>query len=167
MEDSKMITYEFLEELNSFLFHASSAMYAGGGQEVITQHPGFTELEYPEGDWSYRDRYGGYDQSWGQEVVWHRRILVWTQLYGGGMAKLHHGNRQLADETFSFLKIALTENKDEKTFRPRGPWKFSDGIWKYEAKWSGNMVKFRGEETISKNGMPVFTHDFFGGLFIA
>jgi hypothetical protein len=99
-------------------------------------------------------------------VVWHKGQLLWTALYGGGMPQLHHGNKELAEETFSFLKHALSQDKDEKSFRPRGPRQFPEGIWKYESKWGGDIKKFRGEETIFKNGMPVFTHDFLGGLFI-
>jgi len=154
-----------LQELECFLGKAMKATYAGGGAEVDTEQPGFTELEFKEGKWYYRDSYTGFFQSWGRETVWLDGKPFWTQVYGGGMTKKFQDDKAFAHRTFDFLKKALSK-KVEK-FQPRGPKKFADGEWKYACAWNGDLARFRGCETISFKGEAVFTHDFVGGLVIA
>ena len=60
----------FKKELNEFLGKAMLATYAGSGPEADSG-TGFTELEFKEGDYLYRDSYTGFFQSWGREVVWY------------------------------------------------------------------------------------------------
>ncbi len=155
------------KHLNKFLGKASKETYAGGGGKVDEPwRKGFNELEYTDGDWCYRDSYTGFLRSWGQEVVWHKDEPYWMCLYGGGMLG-EYMNSSFANETFSFLKKALSAGDKEDRFQPRGPKDFAEGRWKYHCEVTGGIEKFDGHEEISCDGNVVFTHDFVGGLIIS
>ena len=155
---------DILKELNRFLGKASLATYSGSGPETDTQTSEFTELEFKEGTWSYRDSYTGFFQSWGRETVWYNEKPFWTQLYGGGMVKKFQNNSEFALKTFQFLKKAMSEREKIKDFQPRGPKHFAEDDWKYQCEWKGDITKFEGNEKILFKGKVVFTHDFLGGL---
>lgn len=154
-----------LKELNGFLGRASKATYPGGGGEVESWRTGFKELEYRENDWYYRDSYTGFLRSWGQEIVWQGDKPVWNCLYGGGMTD-NQLDSDFAENTFSFLKKALSAGDKEKIFVPRGPKELSEVSWHYKCNVEGSIAKFNGHESISYSGEVVFTHDFFGGIVI-
>ncbi|MDD5341461.1 MAG: DUF5680 domain-containing protein [Patescibacteria group bacterium] len=158
---------DFLKKLNRFLGKAALATYAGGGPEVDPEEPGFTELEYKQGDWFYKDSYTGFFQSWGREVVWYKKKPVWNQIYGGGMVKKYHHNFKFSHETFNFLKKALSAGEKKKLFQPRGPKKFKQGDWLYQCKWQGDITNFLGSEKIFYKNKVVFIHNFYGGLVVA
>ncbi|KKT87334.1 MAG: hypothetical protein A2119_01830 [Candidatus Colwellbacteria bacterium GWA2_46_10] len=153
-----------LDKLNDFLGKAALATYAGGGERVQPQRPGFYELKYREGDFYYRDSFAGYLSSHGQEVVWHKDKPVWMCSYAGGMTGSRKDDPAFADETFEFLKKAMRTGEKSKAFQPRGPKEFKDGDWEYKNDWSGGISEFKGHEEISNKGETVFIHDFFGGL---
>ena len=153
----------FKKELNEFLGKAMLATYAGSGPEADSG-TGFTELEFKEGDYLYRDSYTGFFQSWGREVVWYNGKPFWVHVYGGGMKEEFWDDKDFAHQTFQFLKKALSEGEKIEEFQPRGPKLFSDGDWKYECEWIGNITQFEGSENISLKDKIVFTHHFFGGL---
>lgn len=153
-----------LEELAGFLVKAKCRTYAGDGKEVEPQRPGFKELEFIEGDWEYRDSYVGFFFLHGQEVVRLRGKLVWVMGYYGGMAPMKQDDVAYAEETFSFLKKALL--KVEKTSPFRGPNSFCEGDWKYANSNIGDIINFRGTETIYHDGIFVFRQDYFGGLVV-
>lgn len=155
-----------LKELNVFLDQAALATYAGDGDEVPSQRLGYTEYEYREGLWLYRDSYSGHFQSWGQEIVWHNNLPFWTQAYGGGMEHKYAGDRDFSQQTVKFLKAALSQGDKSKKFQPRGPRSFTSGDWSYSAQWTGNIRKFEGSEAIMHQDRIVFTHNYFGGLFL-
>lgn len=152
-----------LTSVNGFLGRAYKATYAGGGGETKPWRKGFKELEYGEEGWYYRDSYTGYLRSWGQEVVWHNDIPMWTCLYGGGMTE-NHMDSNFADETFAFLKQVLSAGDRETIFQPRGPKEFSYGKFKYECRFKGDISNFSGNEFIYYDNETVFTHQFYGGL---
>lgn len=156
-----------LTSLKQFVGKAALATYAGGGGETKSQRLGFRELEFAEGDWSYRDSYAGLFRSWGQEVVWYSGKPFWNQIYGGGMSDAHLGDEKFALETFSFLKKALSAGEKKGSFQPRGPEDFTGGDWQYTCSWSGNISDFQGDEKILHNGEIVFTHVFKGGLILS
>ena len=114
------------DELFEFIDRAGKATYAGGGKEVKEpERAGFIELEYSEGDFSYRDSYTGYIRSRGTETVRYKSKPIWTSLYGGGMIE---SKEDLAHETFELLKKAMLQ--DEKGYLSlRGPHQFKDGDW--------------------------------------
>lgn len=77
-----------------------------------------------------------------------------------------HMNADFANTTFGFLKKAFLSGDKENTFQPRGPAKLRDGDWEYRCEVKGDIAKFSGHESITKNDKIVFTHQFFGGLAI-
>lgn len=156
---------KLLRDLNQFMGHASKVTYASSGGKVESWRKGFEELEYTEGDWYYRDSYTGSLRSWGQEVIWYKGEPIWSCLYGGGMTP-EKMDTTFARETFGFLKKAFLIGDKENTFQPRGPVDFQDGDWKYHCELNGDITKFKGTESISRNNTVVFTHDFVGGLVV-
>ncbi|MEK7459540.1 MAG: DUF5680 domain-containing protein [Patescibacteria group bacterium] len=156
---------KFILNLNNFLGMAMLKTYAGGGMEVNSKEEGFRELEYKDGDFYYKDSFGGHRQSWGREVVWYKDKPVWSQLYGGGMEKKYQNDKKFTHETFDFLKKAMSAGEKKEMFQPRGPTEYIEGDWKYEARWTGNIERFLGHEDILYKSEVVFTHDFFGGFY--
>lgn len=154
------------DSLASFFASAATSTYAGGAGYVPALRPGFNEMEYKQNEWSYRDSFIGYFKSWGQETVYYRDKPVWVQHYGGGMESQYVGNKDFAEETFSFLKQALFAGKKVGQFTPRGPKEFVQGAWKYVSGFRGVIAKFQGSEEIFYNNKLVFTHSFFGGIAV-
>lgn len=148
-------------QLLSFLDRAGKATYAGDGkQEVQPERPGFVELTYQEGDFSYRDSYTGYYRSRGMEVVRFQGKPVWTSMYGGGVIT---GKEQLAHQCFSFLKQALRSQEDGfVSFR--GAHMLEAGDWKHIYKQAGDWREFSGYEEIFYKGEVVFFHRIIGGV---
>jgi hypothetical protein len=161
---------ELFKKLNEFLEKAALVTYAGGGPGVDPEkaEKGMKELEYgnKDGEWYYKDSYGGFFQSWGREVVWHNGKPFWVQIYGGGMEQEFFDNVEFTHLTFDFLKKALSSGEKSNAFQPRGPKNFKDGGWSYSCEWQGDISKFKGSEVIKYEGKRVFTHEFDGGLFI-
>ncbi len=83
------------------------------------------------------------------------------------MTDKYKGNGEFADQTFGFLKKAMSAGDKASSFQPRGPKTFTDGDWSYQSKLEGDIVKFEGSESISYKGEIVFTHNFIGGLVVA
>ena len=155
---------EVLSALNYFLGKATKATYAGGGLRLETsQRPNFIELEYDEEPWSYRDSYAGFIRSVGHEVVWHEGRPFWSMTYYGGMTSEFTGSNEFAEQTFLFLKKAMSTGEKGVVFQPRGPDVFVDRNWKYECEWSGSISDFKGSEEIRFDGEIAFTHFFCGG----
>ncbi len=146
-------------ELYEFIKRAARATFAGNGEEVVSERPGFNELGYEEGELSYRDSYTGYIRSRGMEVVRFNGTPIWSSTYGGGMFE---GKEAYADETFEFLKKALfAEEPGFISFR--GPHEFIDGIWKYTYTQEGDINEFWGYEEIIFKNDPYFYHRIIGG----
>jgi hypothetical protein len=63
-----------------FLLAAKRSTYANQGDEatVTPLWPGSKQLEFREGDFSYRDVYIGMAYFAGQEIVMHREQPVWS-----------------------------------------------------------------------------------------
>lgn len=149
------------QELFSFIDRAGKSTYAGGGERLENpERKDFIELEYSEGDFYYRDSYTGFYRSRGMEIVRFLGKPVWTSAYGGGMTE---GNDHLANETFEFLKLALSQ--DSGGFMSfRGLESFSDGVWNYSYKQEGDVAEYSGYEEIHRDGKLVFFHRIIGGI---
>jgi hypothetical protein len=149
------------DELYNFILRATSATYAGSGSyEKVAERPGFLEMVYQDGKWHYRDSYTGFYRSSGSEVVRYHDQIVWASNYCGGMAK---GKETMAIETFHFLKKAmLAKPKDKQSFR--GPDYYQEGMYEYSYTQRGDVLSFSGYEEITKNGVPIFSHEIIGGV---
>lgn len=150
-------------DLANFIKKAASSTYAGGGEyEKFPERPGFFELVFAEGDWSYRDSYTGFYRSTGMEVVRFQNEIIWTTNYGGGMVE---GKNELAGQTFDFLKAAmLAKPSDWDSFR--GPNAFKEGSFEYKYSQTGDVSLFHGEEEIYYQSERVFFHRIIGGIVL-
>ncbi|VVB78803.1 Uncharacterised protein [uncultured archaeon] len=167
-----------LEELAEFLVKAKKATYAGDGKEVPSQRPGFKELEYNEGDFSYRDSYAGFFMAPGQEYVRFKGEPIWLMSYTGGMNQELFGDVDFAKQTFAFLKKALSLVNMSSPFR--GPAVFRSEKFEYSSSVKGDISSFKGRERIwhdseageKSNGINlydldyIFEQDYIGGLVI-
>lgn len=153
-----------VSELAEFLVRAKRKTYAGGGEEISPQRPGFKELDYKEGDWYYRDSCSGFYQAPGQEVVYFRGKPVWAMAYGGGMRKEFRGDEGFINKVFGFLKKCLLRVEEKEPFR--GPRSFAKDGFSYEMKLEGDITDFSGEEKIFYQKKEVFRQYFIGGLII-
>lgn len=150
-------------DLSNFIKKASANTYAGGGEyEKVPERPGFLELVFTEGDWSYRDSYTGFYRSSGMEVVRHQNEIIWTSNYGGGMVE---GQNELAGQTFDFLKTAML-NKPSDWDSFRGPIALKEGSFEYKYSQTGDVSLFHGEEEIYYQNKLVFFHRVIGGIVI-
>ncbi len=152
-----------LDKLYLFIQKAGRSTYASSGVESITYDKnGFKELNFTEGDYTYKDSYAGFFKSRGMEIVTYKNQPVWTMSYGGGMLE---ENEELALQTFGFLKKAfLTDEPKFQTFR--GPSSLKEGDWEYSYKQDGDIKEFSGYEEISFKGKRVFFHRTIGGLVV-
>jgi len=153
-----------LSQLAKFLVKAKTQTYAGDGKEIAAQRPGFSELEFKEGNFEYRDSYSGFYQAPGQEVVRYKSKPIWIMAYSGGMEKKYHGDADFSEKTFSFLKQALLRIEELRPFR--GPDYLKEGDYEYVNKVEGDIADFSGREQILYKGEKVFTQDYIGGLII-
>ncbi len=152
------------QELKDFIRVAANETYAGGGMPVEDpQRPGFIELVYEERDYSYRDSYAGHSRSMGQEVVRYKDKPVWISGYGGGMVA---GKEDLSNESFNFLKKALSASEEGFEESMRGPHIFENGNWKYTYEQKGDLTDFYGYEEIYFKGELVFFHHVIGQLLV-
>jgi hypothetical protein len=152
------------KDLFEFVNRAAKATYSGGGKyEEVVERPGFFELVYREDpSWYYRDSYTGHSRSGGQEIVRFNDKPIWWSGYGGGMMT---GKEQLANETFAFLKKALTA--DEVGFDSlRGPHSFVHGDWRYIYTQEGEITDFYGIEEIFYKKQKIFWHRAVGGILV-
>lgn len=149
------------QQLRAFIARAAAATYAGGGaREKNPERKDFVELVYAEGDFSYRDSYTGFYRSRGMELVRQNGVPIWATMYGGGMIE---GKEELADKTFTFLKKAMSTNKNGfDSFR--GPHELVDGDWKYTYTQEGDVNEFHGSEEIYYQRKLIFFHRIIGGL---
>jgi len=149
-----------LAELAEFVAAASAATFAGNGKETKAQRPDFHEFLFDDGEWNYRDSYTGWYRSRGMEVVRLDGRIVWATCYGGGMET---GLEEMAGETFTFLKQALSQKPTEwHSFR--GPNVLESGEWRYTYEQVGNIEEFVGHEQIFFAGKRVFFHQISGGV---
>lgn len=157
-----------LKILAEFLVRAKKETYAGNGSEVEPERPGFKELEYKEGIWTYRDSYTGYSCAPGQEVVRinGQDVPIWTMAYSGGMEPIHLGDWRITKDTFSFLKDMLSRVDISAPYRgPVGKTSGEDG-WSYTNRVVGNIIRFNGREEIRKDSELIFSQEYIGGLVI-
>ena len=153
-----------LKELSRFLVKAKSNTYAGDGNKIHPQRPGFKELKYVEGNLEYRDSYSGFYLAPGQEIVRFKGKPVWSMAYSGGMVSEYHRNRDFAKQTFRFLKKALLRVEELRPFR--GPEYFREEDYEYINSNEGTISDFKGTERILYKRKEVFKQNYIGGLII-
>jgi hypothetical protein len=153
-----------LNTLKEFLYNANENGYAGAGQKILPERPGYDEIEYQEGDWYFRDSYAGHYFAPGQETVYFQNEPVWSMAYSGGMKPAWHHKDEFTKETIVFLKQALLAMEKSKPFR--GPAVLKQDDWQYVSHIKGDVKDFIGNEKIFYKNELVFEQNYIGGVII-
>ena len=141
-------------DLANFLVYAKKRTY-GSEVEPKKLDDGSKEYQITSEDYTYRDRYFGYNPFIGEEIVYRYNKPVWSMNYYG------KATGKTPNEVFNFLAKALARVKQDKPYR--GPKKFTDGAWSYNLMSRGSLNSFWGEEEINYDGIRVYWLRFHGG----
>lgn len=145
------LDHEFL----SFLVQAKKTTYASGSGALIEpRRMGSKDLPYQDGDYAYMDSYFGEINFIGQEIVWHQEKALWGMNYYG---YTHDPIEGFPDFLFECLKQVTSEAPY------RGPKHYKNDIFKYHCSWTGDINKFKGEESIRFEDRVIFSLLFHGG----
>ncbi|HEX2908678.1 MAG TPA: DUF5680 domain-containing protein [Phototrophicaceae bacterium] len=135
--------------LRQFLIEAKRHTYAAVDASAVivtSAFPGGHQLEYAEGDFSYRDLYYGGYFFVGQETVHFRQRPVWSMAYSGGNPAELIG-KYPGDEFSQFLRAVLRQLPAEHPYR--GPAAMQSGLFSYQNQIEGTFDHFWGHEIIS------------------
>jgi hypothetical protein len=150
--------------LSAFLVDAKRRTYAGLDDDATVPaqiFPGSKQLEYREGDLSYRDIYFGMTYFVGQEVVQAGERPIWSMSYAGGLSA-GITDRGDALAIYAFLRKALLDIGEDRPFR--GPPQFEQGDFRYVNASEGDVAEFHGEEQIFLAETCVYRLRYGGGI---
>ena len=153
-----------LARLSEFLVDAKRKTYAGLDDDatVLTPLlPGSKQLEYRDGDLSYRDIYFGMRFFVGQETLQAGPGVIWSMSYAGGVAAAVVDRNEFLS-IYAFLRQSLLAVRDDCPFR--GPPQFENESFRYVNASSGDVAEFHGEEQISRAGVKVYGLRYQGGI---
>jgi len=153
-----------ITRLAAFLVEAKRRTYAGLDDDATVSTPiiaGSKQLEYSDGDLSYRDIYFGMAFFVGQEVVTYKQRAIWSMSYAGGVSP-DIADREKFLGVFAFLRKALLCIGEDQPFR--GPSHFEQGSYRYVNASGGGLARFHGTERIYLVGMPVYRLRYSGGI---
>ena len=146
-------------ELPQFLVAAKTGTYASNGEANEQKLPdGSLELTYNAGEFSYRDRYFGFDPFVGQEIVFQNGQPIWSMNYYGRIVDQKFPGAQV----YPFLLKALQQVTPERPFR--GPSTFAEGRFMYNDESTGTLENFSGVERILFNRHKVYILKYHGGM---
>jgi hypothetical protein len=148
-------------EFVAFLRAAKRATYAGQGDEASVPPllPNFKQLEFSRAPYFYRDAYVGMLRFVGQEVVYLDDRALWSMAYSGGLVP--GVPKSDASPIYQALRAALSAVPE--VFPVRGPSTFEHQGLSYRCSVTGSIERFRGSESISREGQLVYELDFSGG----
>ena len=152
------------DRLSAFLVEAKRRTYAGLDDDATVPaqiFPGSKQLEYRDGDLSYRDIYFGMAYFVGQEVVQAGDRVIWSMSYAGGLSP-GITDRGEALAIYAFLRKALLDIRTDRPFR--GPALFEQGELRYLNASEGGLSEFHGEEQIFRAGAGVYRLRYSGGI---
>ena len=145
------------EALLQFLLKARTKTYAGAGGKVKAVFKDSKQLEYKEGDFSYRDvYYNGNGVFAGVEVVYLKNESVFSMSYFGNYKGMGE------DENDKVLRKALMENWDKTRIWEKVEWQ--DGEYNYTCDGNGDWDELGGTEEIYKTGERIYWFYYAGGL---
>ncbi|MHB8270667.1 DUF5680 domain-containing protein [Bradyrhizobium sp.] len=153
-----------IARLAAFLVEAKRRTYAGLDDDATVATPvipGSKQLDYSNGELSYRDIYFGMAFFVGQEVVTDKQQAIWSMSYAGGVSPdITDRNTFLA--VYGFLRKALLRVGEDRPFR--GPSQFEQGSYRYVNASEGELPEFHGAERIYLDAMPVYALRYSGGI---
>ena len=137
------------EKLSAFLVAAKRRTYAGLDDNATVASPlisGSKQLDYRDGDLSYRDIYFGLAYFVGQEVVSAQQQPIWSMSYAGGVStETSDASDVLA--IYAFLRKAMLRVDQKRPFR--GPSQFEQDRYRYVDESVGELGCFHGAENLS------------------
>ena len=101
-------------------------------------------VKYQEGDWSYEDSWVGGEPFSGMTTVWFRGVVFWSMIYRGRVTSGYN-----KEEVYPCLWTALAKVSPDRPFRGPENMSYDDGKAWYHNQWSGSLVDFNGEESIT------------------
>jgi hypothetical protein len=160
-----------LNELTKFIVEAKKSCYAGNGKETKLKD-GSKLLTFQKGNFHYIDNYDGFYQTPGTELVrWQNEDgqRLWQMSYSGGMESEYIKDKELAKETFEFLKEVLSKVTAERPFRGPRVYENNKMGFIYRDQVNGNIERFSGREDIYSHKLNdiVFSQDYIGELVIS
>ncbi|WP_119303774.1 DUF5680 domain-containing protein [Dongia deserti] len=152
-----------LSELSAFLVAAKRSTYASASDDasVTPALTGSRQLEYRAGRFLYRDVHFGTTRFAGQETVALDGRVIWSMVYGGGIAPDVTDAAMIAIIQ-SCLRQALYIVEPARPFR--GPRTLGSGALHYSDDSEGDLASFRGTERVTRNGAVVYRLEYCGGL---
>lgn len=145
-------------ELHKFLVRAKLNTYASEGEGAERNlADGSKELTYQEDNYSYRDRYFGFNPFIGQEIVWRAGKAIWAMNYIGWVSDESIPPADL----YHFLQKALRRVTQDRPYR--GPSHFQDGEFEYFDENQGGITLFKGTEKITHKAKEVYRLEYHGG----
>ncbi len=148
-----------IKQLASFLGKAKKKTFASRISIPKSTQDGGKEYSYQDGEFLYKDKYFGSTIDTGQELVFHKKSLLWSMSYRGGMLV---GQDNLSGKCFSFLKKCLRNTP--RDFPVRGEPIYEEGLFRYENMWEGTLEDFVGEEKIFWKGKQIYFRNYLGGM---
>lgn len=145
-------------KLEEFLVKAKVNAYASAGEGGEALLPdGSKELTYQEGEFTYRDRYFGWNPFAGEEVVWQGDQVIWLMNYYG----LVFDEVVPAAQVYGFLQQAMNQVKMDRPFR--GPQSLKNDDFEYVDESQGSVEQFTGVERIRYQGREIYRLHYHGG----
>lgn len=146
-----------INDIRKYLIDSAKKGYASGDTKNWKKEAdGSTTITNTSGEFSMHDNFFGGEPYGGRQVIFKNNKVVWIMVYYG---QVTDGN---PDEVYKILREALSKPDEELPIR--GPKLLSTDDYQYSFTWSGNLTKFLGNESISKNGKIVYFANFEGGL---
>ncbi|MFA5163204.1 MAG: DUF5680 domain-containing protein [Patescibacteria group bacterium] len=148
-----------LKQLKDFLAKAKKAGYASGETAVkAVEEDKSKTIVFEEGDFKYHDNYFGGEPYGGREVVFFKGEPVYLMVYYG-----------LVKEDISDFKAVYRILQKSLSLIPadypyRGPKEFSEGDYRYQNDFMGEINDFSGEELIEFQGREIYRAKYIGGL---
>jgi len=148
-----------IDELVNFILRAKRASYVGGGKTLLPYRLGSHDLQFQIADWTYHDSYFGDNDFMGEEIVYHRGIVVWGMNYFGRIIQPEKISSSQAGEV---IRQSLT--RMYQTGRFLGGFMYSVNEFTYKDQNEGDPLYFTGRESIEVEGQVVYSLDYHGGL---
>lgn len=147
------------EELREFLMYCGKEGFASiQDDDRVREKDQSTSITLTRGSWKFHDNYFGGEPFGGREIVSYKNKPVWIMVYYGRA----DDEKKDIGPIYQILKKALAQVPEEAPYR--GPKRFTDGTWRYENNWKGNLDNFSGEEGIYYQDHKVYFAKYVGGL---
>ncbi len=153
------------DDFTRFLIHAKQQTYASQGDDatVTPLLPGSRQLEYQADQYLYRDIYFGVAYFVGQETVYYQKQPLWAMSYAGGVTSTITSKQDIAN-IYAFLRSALQFVPPEHPYR--GPTTYTKDTYAYTNMVHGDVARFSGHETITRDGFCIYELHYSGGLLL-